>query len=168
MKQVVVNEQDEVLGYVDRTERKDGQITRVSALWLFNEKGETLIAQRALDKVYDPGKWSLSVAGTVEEGETYVTNILKETEEELGVRIQETDLIPLARRLVRTMHSYFCQVFYARIPSHTSITPQEGEVVGIRWVSKQKLRAWFTRSPEEFVESFGRYLEEMERTTLAR
>ena len=41
--------------------------------------------QTAFDKKYDPGKWGPSAAGTVEEGETYQSNIIKELQEEIGL-----------------------------------------------------------------------------------
>jgi len=54
MKVVVVNEQDEVLGYKNRDDRNQSDIIRVAGLWLVNSANEALIAQRALDKVHDP------------------------------------------------------------------------------------------------------------------
>lgn len=77
----IVNEQDEIIGYKDRKDRNTVDITRITGLWLWNEKGEVLLAQRALSKDINPGLWGPAVAGTVEEGETYESNIIKEAEE---------------------------------------------------------------------------------------
>lgn len=158
MRLTVVNEQDELVGYKERDERVEGDIIRISALWLLNERNEVLIAQRAFDKEHDPGKWSVSAAGTVEEGETYLSNILKEAEEELGVMIAEKDIVPSVRRKVETSHAYFCQLYIAHISSDTVLRLQADEVVSAQWVSVAKLKEWFSRAPSEFVASFGLYL----------
>lgn len=83
---VVVNENDEVVGAKKRGTIATDDIYRVSALWITNSNGDVLLAQRALTKKNDPGKWGPAVAGTVEEGETYLGNITKETEEEIGLK----------------------------------------------------------------------------------
>ena len=77
----IVNEEDEIIGHKDRTSLDhETDIYRVAALWLTNSTGEVLIAQRALSKESSPGKWGPAAAGTVEEGETYESNIVKEVE----------------------------------------------------------------------------------------
>ncbi|MFA6422790.1 MAG: NUDIX domain-containing protein, partial [Candidatus Buchananbacteria bacterium] len=82
---IIVNENDEAIGHKERNELDFSDIYRVSGLWITNLKGEILLAQRAFTKNHDPGKWGPAAAGTVEEGEDYETNILKEAEEELGL-----------------------------------------------------------------------------------
>ncbi|MEI7562268.1 MAG: hypothetical protein WCJ39_00675 [bacterium] len=51
----VVNEQDEIIGYKERSEIQKEDIYRVTALWITNNKGEILIAQRAFTKRNNPG-----------------------------------------------------------------------------------------------------------------
>ena len=74
---IIVNEKDEVIGSKPRDDRNQTDIIRVSGLLVFNPKGEVLLSRRGLNKINDPGKWGPSVAGTVEEGETYASNIIK-------------------------------------------------------------------------------------------
>ncbi len=81
---VLVNERDEVIGYRQRGNRSLGFV-RVSALWITNSKEETLIAQRAFTRSA-AGLWGPSAAGTLEKGETYLSNIIKEAEEEIGLK----------------------------------------------------------------------------------
>lgn len=162
MRLILVNEQDEVIGYKERSERAEGDIVRVSALWLVNERNEILITQRALDKEYDPGKWSVSAAGTVEEDETYLSNIIKEAKEELGVTILEKDILPSVHRKVHNPHGYFCQLYIAHISAETPITLQKDEVINAQWISLLKLREWFSRGQNDFVASFALYLGDIE------
>ena len=79
----IVDENDNVIKNIDAGEKKPGEISRVSALWVTSEEGEILLAQRAVTKKRDPGCWGPAVAGTVEEDETYEDNIIKEAEEEI-------------------------------------------------------------------------------------
>ncbi len=83
---VIVNDQDEVIAHKERGTLTKDDIYRVSALWVKNSRGDILLAQRKFTKSHDPGKWGPAVAGTVGEGETYKQNIIKEAEEEIGLR----------------------------------------------------------------------------------
>jgi len=164
MKVIVVNEQDEIIGVKDRNDRGDADIIRVSAAWLINSHGEVLIAQRALDKVRDPGKWGPSVAGTVEEGETYESNILKEIHEELGVHVDGAQLQKALHRFVHTSHKYFSQTFLVHCDALlTDIVIQKEEVNAVQWIATDTLKEWFERSPEDFIPSFGTSILNLER-----
>ncbi|MEK7579278.1 MAG: NUDIX domain-containing protein [Patescibacteria group bacterium] len=161
MKVVVVNNQDEILRYVDKKDRTSEDIIRVSGLWIFNSNGELLIAQRALDKKHDPGKWGPSVAGTVEEGETYVSNILKETKEELGVSLTEDELVQSTHRYVQTSHKYFVRIFFVEMDVPISaFKVQAEEVEQVKWISAQELQEWFVQAPQDFILSFGDALQD--------
>ena len=85
---IIVNEIDEVIEYKKRDELAPLDIYRVSALWITNSHGEILLAKRHHTKDHHPGKWDPAVSGTVEKkrGGTYDENIIKETEEEIGIK----------------------------------------------------------------------------------
>ena len=85
-KTIIVNENDEIIGYKGKGTLEKSDIYRVSALWIQNSKGDILLAQRKLTKKHSPGKWGPAVAGTNDEGESYESNIIKETEEEIGLK----------------------------------------------------------------------------------
>lgn len=158
----VVNEKDEVIGSAERSDDAS-HITRVAGIWLLDENGQILLAQRGLTKSRDPGKWTVSAAGTVEEGEEYDTNIVKETKEELGITISLADLTATDHRFIESGHPYFCQMFIAKIPSATTIVPDAREVGDTRWVSLDELRAWYADAPGDFTPSFARHFEELQR-----
>ena len=68
---ILVNENDEIIGYKERGTLDKEDIYRVSALWIQNSKGEILLAQRSFNKNNNPRKWGPAVAGTNDEGESY-------------------------------------------------------------------------------------------------
>ncbi len=147
----IVNEQDEIIGYKDRKDRNKTEITRISVLWLWNERGEVLFAQRGFNKKINPGLWGPAVAGTVEEGETYKSNIIKEAEEEIGLKNLKPIPGPMLRR--NTSHSYFAQWFVATVNSNYPLVKQDSEVEAIKWFTKKELFKALEEKPEIFLPS---------------
>lgn len=159
MKIPIVNEQDEILYYKEREETTVDEIRRIIALQVFNEKDEVLIAQRHSNKKIDPNLWGPAVAGTVDEGFTYDETVIKEAEEEIGLKnIQPIFL----KKLFYETHNArrFTSVYYVTINSvERELVLQEDEVSEVKWISVPELEKWFADMPEEFVPSFSRTLE---------
>ena len=163
MKIAIVDRNDEVIGYKNREDELGDDISRVSALWVYNSKGQSLLAQRALNKKFSPGKWGPAVAGTVEEGETYLSNIIKETKEELGVDVAEEGIEVGDKKLIQGEHLYFRQYYYAKLDLPLeAFTFPEDEVMQIRWVDSDELEKWLSEAPDDFtpslVDSFHDFL----------
>ena len=149
----IVDEQDNILYYKDSNERDPSkEIARTSALWLFNEEGEVLVAKRSKNKKFHPNVWNLSVSGTIEEGETYESNIHKEVMEELGFNLEE--LTTGKKELISKERKFFSQYFFAKISKNTIFTLQESEVDEVKWISLKELKKWFSEKPEEFSSHF--------------
>jgi isopentenyl-diphosphate delta-isomerase len=154
----IVNEQDEVIGYKSLEDISPTDIYRVSALWITNNKGEILLAQRALSKKNDPGKWGPAVAGTVEEGETYDSNIAKEAFEELGLR----DIEPVVGPKVRMSgaHQYWLQWYSLVVDKPIEyFKPEPKEVMAIRWVAPADLKKDFEKDATLFLKGAPRWIE---------
>lgn len=149
----VVNEQDEIIGYIERKDRSLDDIIRVAAVWVTDENGDILLQQRKLSKKENPGKWGQAVGGTVEQGETYESNAYKEMEEEIGVR--DVPLVLSRKVFGRTnVGQRFCQLYTAQIPRDTILIPQEDEVESLRWFTKEELNSMLEEKPEMFLGIF--------------
>lgn len=157
----IVNENDEIIGSKPRGEvdpQKD--IYRVSGLWITNSKGEVLLAQRKFTKVHDPGKWGPAVAGTLEGGDTYESNIYKEAEEEIGLTGVKFKLGPKSRRYEPWNH--FGQWFLVNIDRNIeNFKIQEEEVEKIEWVPREKLMEDLKNNPERYIPSMPKIIEEL-------
>lgn len=157
---IIVNEDDIVIGSMDRALISSGQsyIYRVSALWVMDSKGNILLAQRSFSKKHDPGKWGPAVSGTNDEGETYHENIIKEAEEELGiVGIGFKRELKMRRH---GEHEYFLQWYSAMIDlPESSFSIQEDEVEQIKWFSPHDLKSAYVERPDDFVSGMDTYLE---------
>jgi isopentenyl-diphosphate delta-isomerase len=147
---IIVDEQDNEIGVVPRS-KHDKYVYRVSALWVTNSQGQFLVAQRAFTKKHHPGKWAPAVAGTIEAGETYLSNIIKEAQEEIGIDITERDLIvgPKTNTLDKKYRHFTQWFFYTTDASIESFTIAPDEVADIRWFTKQDIE----KKPEMFLES---------------
>lgn len=65
-------------------------------IWILNKKGEVLLQKRALSKLHYPGVWG-STGGHVSYGETAEQSIVREMYEELGIRVDASELTSLGR-----------------------------------------------------------------------
>lgn len=155
---IIVDENDKIIGYKDRDALDKGDIYRVSALWITNSNGEVLLARRHHTKSHHPKKWSTAVAGTVEEGETYEENIIKEAEEELGLK----NIKPKLSYETKTDNEYhhFAQWYTLNIDRDINeFKIQEDEVEEIKWFSPEEAKKYLQEHPEEFVPSMKKYFE---------
>jgi len=145
----VVNEQDEIIGYKERDNRNPNDLVRATGLWITDKEGNILLAQRAFTKMHDPGLWGPAVGGTVEEDETYDSNIIKEAEEEIG-------LININFNFISKVHVYNCiaQIYTAVVDRDYKFVKQDEEVENIKWFSRDELKKLLEEKPEIFFKNF--------------
>ena len=85
----VVDEDGKEISAAPRTVCHDGKsmlLHPVVHLHLFNEKGELFLQKRSNNKDLLPGKWDTSVGGHFQPGESAEEALMRETEEELGLK----------------------------------------------------------------------------------
>ncbi len=155
---IIVDENDKVVGYKNRDEIELSDIYRVMGLWITNSKGDILLAQRSMNKKNDPGRWGPAVAGTVEEGETYDSNIVKEAFEELGLK----DVQPMIGPKVRMsgMHQYWLQWYSLVVDKQIEyFKPEPKEVMAIKWFVPSELKRDFEKDATLFLKGAPRWIE---------
>lgn len=84
----IVDESGQVLDVRPRREchGNPALIHQAVHLLVFNRCGELFLQKRAKNKDVQPGKWDSSVGGHMQPGETPLQAVLRETDEELGLR----------------------------------------------------------------------------------
>lgn len=155
---IIVDENDKIVGYKNRGALDKADIYRVSALWITNSNGQILLARRHHTKSHHPRKWGPAVAGTVDEGETYEENIIKEAEEELGLKNIKPEIGPKTK----TDNEYhnFTQCYVLNVDFDiTQFKIQEDEVEEIKWFSPEELKKQLQENPEEFLPTMEKYFE---------
>ncbi len=129
----------------------------VAVLWLVNENGEILLAQRSYTKENEPGVWGPSMTGRLDPGETFDQALVREAQEELG--LSAGDIEP--RFLVKHTYDHpdgeqrVFGAYYAVFPGAKTdmLKLQESEVEGVAWYSLAKIEAWMRDRPQELVPS---------------
>jgi len=115
-------------------------------VWLYTAKGEILLQQRSHKKIIFPLLWDVSVAGHIDAGETFIEAALRETEEEIGLKLDGNNLKHIGVFLHETSYNNgkiqdneFHQVYISelKIPLN-QLTIQEAEVEAVKLVSFQK------------------------------
>ena len=146
----IVDENDEVIEYKDRDQTVPGDIIRITTIWITDGNGSILLAQRSFLKKNSPGLWGPAVAGTVEEGETYESNVYKELKEELG--LEGLMLTPIEKSLYASRTGKkFCYFYKLQIPKDTKFEIPKDEVEQVKWFSSEEFKEYLETKPEDFV-----------------
>ena len=153
MKMQIVDKNDDIITCKHPGEVLASDIYRVSVLWVTNPNGDILVARRGLDKKHDPGKWEPAVAGTLEEGETYETNILKEAREEIGISITQNDIRVGPKLFLGKDWIFFCQIFFYQT-DQKEFTIQKEEVMEVKWFTREELLQLLKEQSDIFVQNF--------------
>lgn len=155
---VIVNENDEIIGHKERGTLNRADIYRVSALWIQNSKGEILLAQRSFNKKNNPGKWGPAVAGTIDKGESYESNIIKEAKEEIGLKNHHFQ--KSFCHFSDGEHKHFTQWFFALVDKKIEdFAIQKEEVEKIKWFPPDELKKELQEHQEEFLPTMKKYFE---------
>ena len=117
---------------------KNGWFHATVHIWLFTADEKILLQKRALTKKVFPGIWDISVAGHVGAGEEIIEGSKREVFEEIGLKLDEKDLVKIGTRIHQVTHKNGIQdnehhhVFMAELKvSIDKLTMQEEEVAGL-------------------------------------
>ncbi|MBT4869788.1 MAG: NUDIX domain-containing protein [Polaribacter sp.] len=118
---------------------KKGWFHATAHIWFFTTDHQILLQKRALTKKVFPGIWDISVAGHIGAGEKILQGAKREILEEIGLELQEKDLIKIGTRIHQVSHSNGIQdnehhhVFIAELKTSVEkLTLQKEEVADIK------------------------------------
>ncbi len=83
---------------------KNGWFHATVHVWLFTSDEKILLQKRALSKKVFPGLWDISVAGHIAAGETVISSAKREVLEEIGLELDQKDLIKIGTRIHQVKH----------------------------------------------------------------
>jgi isopentenyldiphosphate isomerase len=84
---------------------KNGWFHATVHIWLFTVDEKILLQKRALTKKVFPGLWDISVAGHIGAGESVLSSAKREVFEEIGLELQDADLIKIGTRVHKVSHA---------------------------------------------------------------
>lgn len=166
---VLVNEEDEVLGLMGKTEAHEkGLLHRAISIIIFNDKKEILIQQRSDKKYHWAGIWSNTVCTHPREGESYKAAAKRRLQEELGFSTELTEVFNFIYKAKdqesglteHELDHVFTGIYNGEIPYN------EQEVQAVRWISAPKLFVEIEEKPESFSFWFKIILKEFKERSL--
>ncbi len=161
---LLVDKNDEYKGVKLRSELTQSDIIRISSVWIHDSQGNILLAQRGFNKKKDPGKWGPAVAGTHSEGDTYESNAIRETMEEIGVVLAEKNFLARKKFFVeRPQESFFCTVFLAQVEKTAQLTVDPVEVAAVKWFTRNELITALEDRNADFIRSVRYYFDLFEK-----
>ncbi len=71
---------------------KKGLCHRIVVIAIIDQQGNILMQQRSKNKAKNPGKWDVAAAGHISSGQTSTEAAIRETLEEVGIKVNEEEL----------------------------------------------------------------------------
>jgi len=154
---ILVNEKDEVLGFLSKAACHDGHgvLHRAFSIFVFDDEGRLLLQQRSPEKRLWGGFWSNSCCSHPRRGEELSEALHRRLDEELGL---DTDLEYL---FTFSYHAHFgeagsereiCSVWAGR--TQKSPHPNPSEISSWKWISAGELDRAIQDTPEAFTPWF--------------
>lgn len=149
----VVDANDQVIGCNTRSEvhRKNLLHRSVHAI-VVNESGEVFLQLRGPHRDNNPNLWDSSVAGHLQSGEDYDQAMIRETEEEIGIRLDGPPKKLFKLEASPTTDYEFCWIY--KIVNNGPFEIDANEAVKGCWFSPRELDSWIDGSPEELTACF--------------
>lgn len=106
---------------------------RSTNVFVVNSRGQILCHQRSARKERLAGFWSTHLGGHVGRGETFESNALKELEEESGIRVDASALIPWRTTKLQRARLWVREFVVCCDVELSALVPQPGEVDRFAW-----------------------------------
>ena len=159
---VVVSENDEILGLMEKMEaHENGILHRAFSVFLFNDKGEMLLQKRASGKYHSPNQWTNAVCSHPKIDETYLEGAQRRLNEELGITANLTEKFSFIYKADVGQNLWeheLDHVFTGNYEGNFALNEQE--VSEVRYISMQQLDEEMNANPEKFTEWFKIILKE--------
>lgn len=155
-KVILVNENDEKIGLMPKMEAHEKALLhRAFSVFIFNDKKELMLQQRALNKYHSPGLWTNTCCSHQRDGESNIEAGKRRLQEEMGfvTELKETTSFiykaPFDNGL--TEHEYD-HVLVGNYNSQPNIN--KDEVASWKWMPLEDVKADIEGNPEIYTEWF--------------
>jgi len=142
---VVVDENDNEIGSAMTAEVwQKGLYHRIVTIFVFDDKGRTLLQLRGPSVKLYPGRWDQAAGGHVDEGRSYEQAAADEITEELG--LHNMTLTAMGTHRINTRDgepiiNQFERVYSAYVPHNVSLKSGDAsEVSSLTWFTPAKLK----------------------------
>ncbi len=139
----LVDKDDQVLGSITRDQAHSDKtkIHRCVQIVITNHLDQILLQKRSMSKDTYPGYWTLSAAGHVEYGQTYLQAAKRELFEEVGIKTRLTFII---KYLLEMPSETEIEALYTGKVTKLDTTLDAHEISQVKWVKKKDLQNFVT------------------------
>ncbi len=153
---ILVNEQDKQLGLMPKMEAHEKALLhRAFSVFVFNEKGELLLQQRAADKYHSPNLWTNTCCSHQRDRETNIDAGKRRLQEEMGFTCDLKEVFwfvykaPFDNGLTEHELDHVMVGFYNNNP-----VINKEEVESFKWMTLGNVKIDMKKHPENYTEWF--------------
>ncbi|EKT55342.1 isopentenyl-diphosphate Delta-isomerase [Providencia burhodogranariea] len=165
---ILVDENDTEIGTMPKLlAHQLGKLHRAFSVFIFNNKGELLIQQRAAHKYHSAGQWANSCCSHPRPNETTLNAAKRRLIEELGF---STAISPAGHLIYHSdvsgglIEHEYDHLFVGHY--NQEVSPNPDEVAATRWVTISQLRNEIESTPEQFTPWLKMILEQLSKGNL--
>jgi len=151
-KVVLVDQQDKAVGEMEKMEAHEKAVLhRAFSVFVFNDRDELMLQQRALGKYHSPGLWTNTCCSHPRTGETFLEAGHRRLVEEMGFdcEIEKIfDFIYKAKLDKGLIEHEFDHVLFGRYNDVPEINPEEVE--SWKWMKMEDIAADMKSHPENY------------------
>ncbi len=153
---ILVNEQDKQLGLMPKMEAHEKALLhRAFSVFVFNEKGELLLQQRAADKYHSPNLWTNTCCSHQRDGETNIDAGKRRLQEEMGLACDLKEVFwfvykaPFDNGLTEHELDHVMVGYFNDDP-----VINKEEVESFKWMTLRNVKIDMKKYPENYTEWF--------------
>jgi len=155
-KVILVNENDEQIGLMQKMEAHEKAVLhRAFSVFIFNDKNELMLQQRALSKYHSPGLWTNTCCSHQRDGETNTEAGKRRLQEEMGFVADLKETISFIYKAPfdngLTEHE-FDHVMVGYFDDEPTINSEEVEAW--KWMGLQDVKVDIALQPNQYTEWF--------------
>ncbi|MCM4159744.1 isopentenyl-diphosphate Delta-isomerase [Antarcticibacterium flavum] len=155
-KVILVNESDEQIGLMPKMEAHEkGLLHRAFSVFVFNDRNELMLQQRALSKYHSPGLWTNTCCSHQREGESNIEAGKRRLQEEMGFSTELKDTISFIYKAPfdngLTEHE-FDHILVGKFNDEPELNPEEA--AAYKWMPLEEVKEDMKRNPHIYTEWF--------------
>lgn len=153
---ILVNELDEQIGLMPKMEAHEKALLhRAFSVFIFNDKNELMLQQRALNKYHSPGLWTNTCCSHQREGESNIEAGTRRLQEEMGFTTDLRDTISFIYKAPfdngLTEHE-FDHILLGHYNEEPKLNKEEAHAY--KWVSLDEVKKDINTNPEIYTAWF--------------
>lgn len=157
---ILVDTNDQVTGYEEKLKaHQEGLLHRAFSVFVFNDKGELLLQQRALSKYHSAGLWTNTCCSHPRPGENTTDAAIRRIQEEMGFACELQPLFSFIYRVSFDNGLSEHELDHVLAGTYNgSPLPDEAEVMAWKWVNTNALTKDMHAHPENYTYWFCQLL----------